>query len=599
VAGNVLNLEALLDTDRLGSQIANFWQDWDNARAVQRAKWMELRNYIYATDTTTTSNSKLPWKNKTTTPKLTQIRDNLFANYMATMFPKRKWLIWQGGDEDSESPEKKKVIESYMYWVCQQPRFKDVISKAVLDYIDYGNTFLTCEWVDEQTQPQKGGPAKVGYVGPMPRRISPEDIVFNPIASSFQESPKIIRSYVTLGDLKEMLEWPTANTEEGQIAKPMFDYFVKIRETATSNTATFEAKDNAFRMDGFDSFKHYLQGPYVEVLTFYGDIYDYDTNEFLKNYKIVVVDRHKVVHKEPEPSAFGHPPIFHVGWRPRQDNLWAMGPLDNLVGMQYRIDHLENLKADCFDLIAFPPLKIKGRVNDFEWGPFSRIHVDEEGDVEVMSPNVEALKANLEIEQMMAKMEEMAGAPKEAMGFRTPGEKTKYEVQRLENAASRIFQNKISHFEEQILERLMNAMLELAIRYGVDITVRTEDEEFGAVLFTPISTEDIIGRGSIRPVAARHFAEMADLVQNLTNFYSSAIGADEEVKMHFSSIKIAKMMEEILEIQNYKLVEQNVRVGERAETQRLMNGLAEDVAVEQQTPAGINPSDFEMPPGMM
>jgi hypothetical protein len=41
-----------------------------------------------------------------------------------------------------------------------------------------------------------------------------------------------------------------------------------------------------------------------------------------------------------------------------------MGPLDNLVGMQYRIDHLENLKADVFDLIAFPPLKIKGYVED-------------------------------------------------------------------------------------------------------------------------------------------------------------------------------------------------------------------------------------------
>ena len=35
-------------------------------------------------------------------------------------------------------------------------------------------------------------------------------------------------------------------------------------------------------------------------------------------------------------------------------------------------------------------------------------------------------------------MEEMAGAPKEAMGFRSPGEKTAYEVQRMENAASQV-----------------------------------------------------------------------------------------------------------------------------------------------------------------
>jgi hypothetical protein len=27
-----------------------------------------------------------------------------------------------------------------------------------------------------------------------------------------------------------------------------------------------------------------------------------------------------------------------------------MGPLDNLVGLQYRIDHLENAKADALDL---------------------------------------------------------------------------------------------------------------------------------------------------------------------------------------------------------------------------------------------------------
>ena len=48
-----------------------------------------------------------------------------------------------------------------------------------------------------------------------------------------------------------------------------------------------------------------------------------------------------------------------AGWRPRPDNLYAMGPLDNLVGMQYRIDHLENLKSDVFDQIAYPILKIR------------------------------------------------------------------------------------------------------------------------------------------------------------------------------------------------------------------------------------------------
>ena len=55
-----------------------------------------------------------------------------------------------------------------------------------------------------------------------------------------------------------------------------------------------------------------------------------------------------------------------------------MGPLDNLVGMQYRIDHLENLKADVFDQIAYPIIKIRGDVEDFDFEPAARIYMGEE-----------------------------------------------------------------------------------------------------------------------------------------------------------------------------------------------------------------------------
>lgn len=598
MAGRTLDLLSILHPDRLGTQIADMWRSFDQARTEQKMRWQELRNYIYATDTTTTSNSSLPWKNKTTTPKLTQLRDNLFSNYMATIFPKRKWVKWEGSNKTDEDPKKRQSIEDYMYWVCQQPVFKDEIAKLIYDYIDYGNVFVMPTWRDEQ-QETKGNSVKTGYVGPSVQRINPIDIVMNPTASSFADSPKIIRSVVTIGELKEMTEWPMQGTEEGAIANELFNYFKGIRDLAAdANGTVWQEKDQMFQVDGFDSFRTYLQSPYIEVLTFYGTIYDYDNDKLLKNYKIVVVDRHKVLFKQVDSSAFGRAQIHHTGWRPRQDNLWAMGPLDNLVGMQYRIDHLENLKADCFDLIAFPPLKIKGYVNDFTWGPFEKIFVGEDGDIEVMSPNVESLKANLEIEQLMAKMEEMAGAPKEAMGFRTPGEKTMYEVQRLENAASRIFQNKIAHFEEQVLEPLLNSMLELALRYGIDVSVRSVDPQFGAVGFQQITTADITGQGSIKPIAARHFAESAQLIQNLTNFYASAIGADPDVKRHFSSIKTAKMLERLLEIEDFELVEENVRIGENADAQRMMQSSQEDMYAESQTPAGITPSDFELPPGM-
>ena len=90
MAGKVLALEDLITPDQLGCSIANMWTEWNMKRQFKVSDWEELRKYIYATDTRHTTNSKLEWSNSTTLPKLTQIRDNLYANYIATMFPKRK-----------------------------------------------------------------------------------------------------------------------------------------------------------------------------------------------------------------------------------------------------------------------------------------------------------------------------------------------------------------------------------------------------------------------------------------------------------------------------------------------------------------------------
>ena len=99
------------------------------------------------------------------------------------------------------------------------------------------------------------------------------------------------------------------------------------------------------------------------------------------------------------------------------------------------------------DLATFPVQKVKGFVQDYTWQPGEKIFVEADSDVELVQPNVQFMQMVGDIAQYQAMMEEMAGAPKEAMGFRSPGEKTKYEVQRLENAASRIFQNKINPSE--------------------------------------------------------------------------------------------------------------------------------------------------------
>jgi hypothetical protein len=593
---DVVVLDDILKPDALACQISNLWMEWDNKRVNKIAEWEEIQRYLFATDTTKTSNAKLPWSNKTVTPKLCQIRDNLAANYRASLFPKRKWLTWEGDTRSDEILEKKQTIENYIAWAIDRNEFYDEIEKALLDYIDFGNCFVMPVWVDNRVELEDQ--TQAGYVGPALKRISPLDIVFNPAASSFSASPKIIRSLVSIGEVKDMLEQYAKSPEELEYAEELWDYMKDIRMQAGLFPPNTMTKDSIYTVAGFDTYQGYLASHYAEVLTFYGDIFIEGDNgkqgELLKNHIITVVDRHKIICKKPNPSFFGQAPIYHVGWRVRPDNIWAMGPLDNLVGMQYRIDHLENMKADVFDLIAYPPVKIKGYVGDFQWGPLEHIYIeDADGDVELLSPDVQALAADNQIAILEMKMEEMAGSPKEAMGFRTPGEKTKYEVQRLENAASRIFQSKITQFERQIIEPILNAMLELA-RRNMDITtIRVYDTEFNIPVFLSLTREDITGSGRIRPVAARHFAEQAQQVQDLNAFFSSAVGSDPSILAHFSSVGLARLWENLLNIEDHKIVEPYIRLSEQSQAQQLMNIQAEQEAMEVQTPGGIMPGDYD------
>lgn len=583
-----------INPDDIGKTIANFWMEWDSYRDKKKADWQEVRNYLYAVDTTTTTNAKLDWSNKTTIPKLCQIRDNLIANYEATMFPKRKWLDWEAASKQDNDVAKQKNIKNYMFWNVEQPYFREEVKKLVQDYIDFGNCFSTVEWIDGTTE--VNGKVKSGFSGARPVRINPLNIVFNPTATSFADTPKIIRSVMSIGEAKEYLTRLFKTEEEKAVAQAVWKHCMDNRSNAQSWPATdFQHLDEAFMIDGFSSYQLYLQSNYVELLTFYGDLYDKERDELLRNHMIVVMDRCKIIFKAPHPYPLAEIPIWHSGWRVRQDNLWAMGPLDNLVGMQYRLDHIENMKADLYDLTTFPPLKIKGLVGEFEWGPMEKIFVDSDGDVELMTPQVNVVQIDLAIQRYEQLMEEMAGSPKEAMGFRTPGEKTAYEVQRLENAASRIYQNKIGQLEEQQIEKILNGMLVYAKQYLQPTTIRVIDDKFGTVDFSQIRASDLAANGRLKPVAARHFAEKAERIQTINQFVSSPAYADPAINVHFSGLRMAQMFNDELDLDQWDIVQPYVRLSEQAEAEQNSNALMENTMSAIDSPAGLTPEDYSVP----
>jgi len=585
MSAKVVEVDAIFLQDGESAWISNLWDVYHRARDKKMAEWLELRNYIFATDTSTTSNNTLPWKNSTTTPKLCQIRDNLHSNYISALFPNDNWLSWKAYNQDSSVIEKARAIEGYMENKCNETHFRNTVSKLVYDYIDYGNAFATVEYVTQmQSKGEDISPTKV-YVGPRLVRINPMDIVFNPMAEDFYQTHKIIRSVKTIGEIYKLVE----DFPEEVAWKKFLERREKIAiKSAGMSTEDFN-KSCGYLADGFGNMKDYYQGELVEILRFFGDYYDPTTGVLTQDVVITIADRSFTVNKEPQQSWFGRAPIWHVGWRFRQDNLWAMGPLDNLVGMQYRIDHLENLKADAMDLVVHPPLAIVGEVEEFVWGPGEEIHLDEGGSIQALTKDLSGLAvANNEIVTLENKMELYAGAPREAMGIRTPGEKTALEVQTLNTAAGRIFQEKTSQFETELLEPALNGMLETAVRNldTVD-TIEVLNDEFGFKVFRTITKSDITASGILRPIGARHFTKQAQDVQNLMQLMQTPLG--QASLPHLSGKAAYKLIEDISNMTQYKLFADFIAIVEQKEQATHTNVAQESFLSENSQP---------IPPGM-
>ena len=569
-------LASVMTGDDEAAHIVHIWTKHRDQLRGKIDLWKEQRDYIFATDTTTTTNSSLPWSNTTTLPKLCQVRDNLHSNYLSALFPNDDWMKWEAHNADAAKIAKARGITNYMGNKIRGGKFRKEISKLLYDYIDYGNAFVTAEFQAQTTG--EGASAVAQFIGPKARRISPLDIVFNPLADEFESSWKIIRSVVTLGDLKVMAE----DQPDNQYLAGILTKRQELHNLAKNGGYSIEDWDKAsgFQMDGFGNMHEYYSSDYVEILEFWGDTHNASTGVLERNKIITVADRSMMLRKVDMPSYLKTAPVHHVGWRLRPDNLWAMGPLENLVGMQYRIDHLENSSADALDLAINPPLVIAGEVEEFNYGPNSEIHIDEGGSVSELGKNLGAvITSENSVKALEARMESFAGAPSEAMGIRTAGEKTAFEVQQLQNAAGRIFQEKITSFETELLEPLLNSMLEQSVRnMQLMDTIRTVDKDTGVAQFLEITKADLQANGVIRPVGARHFAAQAQLMQNLTQLYNSPVG--QMVAPHTSGKKMADLVENLLGLDRYDLFKPNVAVEEQQETQGMVDQATEDLAVQ-------------------
>lgn len=575
-----LDISTDLDKDSLGREIGLKWASWDAARTEWKERYKEVLQYLYATKTDEIiGQASQPWKSNTHIPKMTQLRDLLVTYYAESLFSLDNYIEWKASSANSDVLTKRNLIRDYVKDLLDRGNYRRVVDQLLEDYVDSGNAFATPEWVVETVKTRTG--IKEKFKGVKILRINPMDIVFDPLAVDFASTPKILRTIKTLGEIKSLSDKDPAMQKA---FKRIVDNRNRVREAMSNGD---DIVNNMCEIAGFGNMSTYMASDTCELLTFIGDLYDSEKDKLYKNAKIVVMDRCVVLSNETFEDTDSFNLIFHAGWRRRKDTLWAMSPLENLLGMQFRIDYLENKRADVYDFTSNPILLTLGEVElPEEIRPGVHISGDATATVRYLAPDVSILQSSTLMAEYMAQMEEFAGAPREMAGFRTPGEKTAFEYSQMLTAAQRIFQKKIRNFE-LMTEELINAALSLQLHKseGQTLELKVWDDKAGVYAYKKVTVEDIKGDGAIRAIGSVSFADKAQLAQNLTQLGNSGLFMDPSVLANISPAKLGETLIHATGLDRVNgLFKTNSRLYEQAEQQKLNAQLLQEVQQELSQP---------------
>lgn len=568
------------DVDDIAVHISEMWDNYNTERSTALHMGEEARQYIFATDIDQTSASILPHKNRTHQPKLTEISDALQSQYFEASLSMPQFFRFEGDtDEDHQNALK---IEGWVRTKLEQIKFRETTGRQLIaDFVNYGNCFCSVDYVVKENTSNE-----VIYKGPEILRVSPLDLVMNPRAQSFQKSPKVTRELVHVAEIAGL----PAKFPRSGFKKNIIDKALLSRHPDYQDDWVEVIKSRGINMDGFGGFNQYFKAGLAELLIYRGDLFNPTTGKAQRNRIVYVLDKVWIIRNEENRAPQGFDGLHHTGWRIRNDNLWAQGALDNLVGMQYRIDHLENLKADVFDLIAHPNILVKGdQVQEPEEGfaPGAIWHAGIDESVEILQVPPEALRASNEIDVYHRLMEQFAGVPPETRGIRTPGEKTAFEVSKLDQNAAMMFVDKARNFE-RMLELVLREVFELMlIHFDGEDYARIFDDQTGAEQLKILSQSDVNSRGDFKAIGARHWTRRNRESLELLQFMQGPM-QDPKVRAHIDGKQLAKVWEKKLNLEDEGIVAEYAGVKEDVRIQAIAAAEAQSF---QDAGLGPQPTD--------
>jgi hypothetical protein len=563
------------------AEIARMWFEWNNFRVNARNLWGEIDSYIHATDTSSVSYNETD--HKTMIPVISEIHEDLNAIMYGTVLPHEDWLGWRGYDMEAVTVSKRKKVLSYIKHLHTVNGFRQAVRSFLDDYSRYGNCFCQVQYQDNTVVDEQGNVVS-GFSGAVPVRISPYDIVFNPTAKTFDAAPKIIRTMMSVG---EFVQWAKLQQSLGiEIKDEVIDQVVAHRGQGTNNTDTSNVqKNNQYVPDGFGTIEQYYISGFVEVLWFYGDIFDLETQEIHKNRCITVVDRSTELFNIEEKNSR----IYKGSWKPRPDNLWAQGALDNIVGINYMVNHRENSKNDAIDRFIHPDRAFVGDVDEIydENTGQTKYIMPEGGSVTDIRPDATVLTFNNEIDMHLDFARRAARLPQQLSGFRTAGEKTAFEVQALNDGAFRGFINKAEQFEQEFLEKIITAEIEVAKEHFSSVIKVLEEDSEGIFRMLEVTQDDLSANGKLVPYGARRFARSLQQQAGLNQLANSNL--NQMIAPHVNTWNMAQAVNEVYGFGDYNMFGKFASIEEQTEAQRM-----QALAAEQQVNELSEPTMSEM-----
>jgi len=556
------------ETDK-AAFITHRFTELDSMREEALSQWSEIEAYRYATDTHSLPDGSA-FSHSTHLPVVASIAQDLEAILKQVTTPHDDYFTFKPMDLEAASLDQRDKVVAYLKSRFIVNGYEKELGKLRSDLITYGNCFSHTFFVDESVGD------KQGYIGPTTKRISPYDVVFNPTASSFDDTAKIVREVVSLGELKKR---GTSGLIDPLAVESILDGRANYKPTRYGRN-----KDAQYTPAGFGSYEDYMISGYIELLWFYGSVYDQVGQELHENRVIVVADNVHLLMDEPIATYDGKANIFHSVWQQQPDNLYGLSPLANIIGINWQINHRENAKSEALDRLIKPDVVHLGdvvEVFDDETGQTTYI-APEGGGVQELAVNTQFFSFDLQIDRLTHAARAAARLPSDLTGFRSQGEKTLGEVTALTDGGMRGFIDKASDFEKTTLENHLSASIQLARdNFTLAFTIPSQGDS-GFLQMLEITKDDLSVNGILIPQGARRFARKNQILGTLTQL--SATPLAQVIGMHISGKGGSKLVEELLEMHGSGLFSEYAQIIEQAEAQQIANQAEQEVAAATAQP---------------